>query len=112
MHYNHKKAPRGVLVFGLEIVQHFIHFVGVDLVAQPGNAVTCVVFAELIDEAHRPLAITKIFAFFGVAVDGFIVANPKGSIPGLVVGPTVVGCVGQGGSGQNGLVSCTSVLYP
>ena len=68
--------------------------------------------AELIDETHCPLAVTKIFAFFGVAVDGFIVANPKGSIPGLVVGPTVVGCVGQGGSGQNGLVSCTSVLYP
>ena len=41
----------------LEFCEHLIHAVGVDVVVQPGDAVACDVFAKLIDESLRPLAI-------------------------------------------------------
>ena len=33
-------------------------------------------------------------------VEKLIVAHPQGSVPGLIVGPTVVGCVGSHGAGH------------
>ena len=79
----------------LEFCQHLIHLVGVDVVVQPCHAVARDVLAKLIDESLSPLAVAQILVLFGVAVDHLLVADPKSSVPSLVVCPTVhgVSCV-------------------
>jgi len=79
----------------LEFCEHGIHLVGVYIVRQPGDAVACDVLTELVNVTLRPLAVTEVLVFFGVAVDHLIVADPKSDVPGGVVCPSVhaVSCV-------------------
>jgi len=80
-------------VCGSEIDHHGVHLVCID-----GDAIPCHTIRGAAKVASLVVA-TVLYTCLGGIVEELIVANPEGSIPGLVSCPTVES--GEGGSGHD-----------
>jgi hypothetical protein len=54
-------------------------------------------FAATIIEQFQQFFVAADIILLNVFLDGFVILNPEDNVPGLIIGPTVVGLVGQAG---------------
>ena len=98
-------AAETPLVCGSEIAHHLVHLVGIDGDAIPAHPIAGLhKMASDLPVSHATdellpgglIIAAELDTRLSGVVEEFIVANPEGSVPGLVGCPTVVGAEGVG----------------
>ena len=98
-------AAETPLVCGSEIDHHLVHLVGIDGARIPAHPVTGLhEMASNLPVSHAAhellpgglIVAAELDTRLGGVVEELIIADPQGSIPGLVGCPTVVGAEGVG----------------
>jgi hypothetical protein len=82
--------------FGLEVENVSVDFGTVNFGVIPTHTVRGLFSAEFI-ERFQQFFIAAHFIFLNEVLDALIILNPENGVPGLIIGPTVVGTVGQVG---------------
>jgi len=88
----------------LEVENVAVDFCAIDFRVVPLYTVTSL-FRTTIIEQFQQFFIAADIILLNVFLDGFVIVNPQNYVPGFIISPTVVGCIGQAG-----LVGCGHLL--
>jgi hypothetical protein len=89
-------VPEAPVVDGLEIEHVSVDFGTVDLRIVPLYTVRGFSAAAFVEQFQQFFIAADIM-LLNVILNALIILNPENSIPGLIISPTVVGCISQAG---------------